>query len=1238
MLKIFNFELKYRLKRPATWAYWLVLALFSGLLAIFGSVGVGGATSEKVLLNGPASTAVFIAVMCVFIVLIATAVMGVPVYRDIEHKTQNYFFSYPITEKGYLMGRFAGSFLMLLFIASGMIFGHIIGCWISKTFEVGENSSRIGPLNILHYLWPFLVIGVPNMFFAGSLFFSLVALTKRVFVTYAGGVILLVGYLIAGSLMSDIDNKTTASLLDPFGLNAIDNATRYWTVSEQNTRYLPLEGDFLWNRLIWIGVGLLPLVYLLWRFTFQRFLSQAPNRPIGLPQRGLFGLFENRTKNTVPTNIISTVDLSKILSIKPTNKSALRGGPMGLFGGLSRLFSMAKLEFSNVLREPFFIAILLAAGLFLFLDMQYAGVMYGTNSLPTTYLMLESKDGTFYFIVIILIIFITGEVVHRDKTVNFNLISDALPIPNWLVYGSKFLAMIGVMLFIPLIGILCGVAWQTIKGYHDYNLLLYLQGYLVPVLQWIFLTMITFLIHVLVNNKMTGHVVNIAFWAVLYGTRVFSEFKHSLLYFNAVPTGAYSDMNGFGYTSNTFWHLMCWGGLAAVFLVIGNLFWPRGIETNFKNRWNILKQRFTPATGGLLTIFTAIWLGSAGYIYYNQNVLNRYRTAEQSRLSQVEYEQKYRKYYLKPQPKITDVKIEVDLYPHKRMADARGRFVIKNKENRPLDSLILDIGSSFPHYKMTLKINGVEPQKLLNDTIKRFYIYKLPKTLMPNDTAIMEITAHGEFRGFRQGGEDQFTVTDNGTFLNNGDLFPGIGYSTRNELSSERFRKKYKLPIREFDMPSRKDSVGLKNFLFSQEGDWITFEGTVSTEPDQIAIMPGYLQKEWTKSGRKYFSYKQSEQMDMFYNVASAKYSVHRETVKNTDGQDIKVEIFHHASHNKNISHFMNGLKDALRYCSSNFTPYQFKQMRILEFPRYATFAQSFPNTIMYSENFGFLADFSDPDKTDYAYYVTAHEVAHQWWGHQVMPSFTRGGNNIAEALAEYSSHMVLKGAYGQDGMQDRLKYALDDYLRGRTSESKGEQPLMDNENGSYIWYGKGTLTFYALQDMVGEKNLNQWLKNYAQATTFRQKAPYTTTDEWYDSIYKQTPDSLKYFVEDCIKKIVIYENKVTKVEATKLKNDQYKVKLMVETKKLYYDKTGKETSQGKIANYIDIGVFAEESTNKMGRKIKVPLYLKKYKLAPGQHTIELVVKGKPIKGGIDPYNKLIDRISDDNVTKVAVL
>ncbi|MCU0451073.1 MAG: peptidase M1, partial [Bernardetiaceae bacterium] len=555
-LEICLFELKYRLKRPATWAYWLTLTIFALILGINGSVSISGGSSEKVFINGPALAGVFMAVMGVFGIFMATAVMGVPVYRDIEHKTQNYFFSYPISEKGYLLGRFLGSFATLVLIGTGMIFGHVLGGWISKTFEVGQNYERVGPFNLINYLWPYLLVGIPNLFFAGSLFFSLVALTKRVFVTYSGGVILFVLYLASETLLSDLDNKTLAAIVDPFALTAIGDLTRYWTVDEQNTRLFPLAGNLLYNRLLWTSVGLLPFLYLLWRFDFQRFLTERLKKRKGQADEARL------TKVALP-------------KVQPSFS-------FGRYG--AQMLGMARVELVNVLRDPFFIVILLAAALFFFVDAPYGGMQLGTPSLPATYLMLETKDGFFYFFVIILIIFITGEVVHRDRSVNFHLITDALPVPNWLPYGAKFMAMLGVMLLVPVVGILCGVLWQTFNGYFNYQFDLYLQGYVVAVLQWTFLTMITFLIHTLVNNKMSGHVINIAFWAALYGTKAFSEYNYSLLFFNVVPANTYSDLNGFGYLANTVWHLVCWGSLAAIFFVIGNLFWARGSETSFGNR------------------------------------------------------------------------------------------------------------------------------------------------------------------------------------------------------------------------------------------------------------------------------------------------------------------------------------------------------------------------------------------------------------------------------------------------------------------------------------------------------------------------------------------------------------------------------------------------------------------------------------------------------------------------------
>ena len=184
----------------------------------------------------------------------------------------------------------------------------------------------------------------------------------------------------------------------------------------------------------------------------------------------------------------------------------------------------------------------------------------------------------------------------------------------------------------------------------------------------------------------------------------------------------------------------------------------------------------------------------------------------------------------------------------------------------------------------------------------------------------------------------------------------------------------------------------------------------------------------------------------------------------------------------------------------------------------------------------------------------------------------------------------------------------------------------------TFVWYRKGALVMYALADYIGEEALNRGLKNFLEKAAFRQKAPFATTDEFYPYLEAVTPDSLRYFLEDGWKKIALYENRTVSTTYQKVKADEYRVKLVVDTRKIYYDGLGNETAKGKNREYIDIGIFAEDSKNAQGMKKKMPLYLKKHWLTPGVHTLEFTVKGPPVKAGIDPYNKLIDRVPDDNV------
>jgi len=1205
--EIFAFELKYRFRRPATYGYGLVLFLFLFLNVIYGS----GPASEKTNVNSPYAIANMLTVISLVATLISSAVMGVPVYRDIEHNTRTYFFSYPITERGYLLGRYLGSFVTLLFILLFPLLGIWLGSLLGPVLNLADNIERFGPNQFWYYAQPLLTLVLPTMFFTGSIFFGLVALTRNVFVTYAGSLLLFIGYLVGNVLTQDLDNKTLVDLLDPFALQTVQNATKYWTPVEQNTLTVPLTGTLLYNRLIWGGIGLAVLLFTLVRFSFTRFLDVR----LGKAEKDV-------TVARLPKALEALPRVEKIYST-----------PLYL----GHLLRLARLEMSNIFRDVYFWAIMLGGGLFLFLDGWFADQAFGTPSLPMTYYMIEAKDFNYIVFVFILIIFYTGETVHRDKAVRFDNIADALPVPNWLVYGAKFMALAAVCFLLATLVIVSGVLNQTLKGFFDYRFDLYFTDlYLVELPEYLQLLALTFFVHILVNSKFTGHIVSIAVWMTLFGLRNFAELDYNLFFYSYTPGYRLSDMNGFGHFLEPLgWFNLYWLALGAAMLIVGNLFWNRGSESDFRTRLRIARSRFSGFSAAALTVCLLIWAGAGAWIYYNVSVLNTYRTVDESREIQAEYEKKYSRYERALRPKVTDMKVNIALVPEERRMTAQATVMLVNKADRPIDSLHLNYGApEYLHPKTDqFLIDGKAPKLLMGDTKHRYYIYQLPRRLMPGDSARMVITVSGQARGFSNSGLGR-EVVYNGTFFDTS-VFPSFGYSTSGELSSDKYRKKYGLKVKDYQAPPHTDPWGLNTFLFTQDANWITFEGTVSTAPDQIAVMPGYLQKEWTQNGRKHYHYKMEGPMDLFMNVSSARYAIRRDRWTGPDGKSVNIEIYHHPTHTRNLDRYVASVKASLDYFGKNFSPYQYRQMRILEFPRYAGFAQSFPNTVPYSESFGWNADFSDPNKTDYAYYVTAHEVAHQWWGHQVMPSYTRGANQISESMAEYASLMVLKQTYGEDVMQNRLKYSLDRYLRGRANEDKFEETLLDNDTRSYVWYDKGSLVLYALQDLIGEERLNGAFKTYVQQAAFRDRPPFTTSYEWYDHIKAVTPDSLRYFLTDNFEKITLYENRITKATAKPLKGDQYEVTLAVQAKKLYYDKKGNETGPGKDKDLIEIGIFAEEKKNEKGMTQKVPLYLRKHWLSPGAHTLTFVVKGKPAKAGIDPYNKLIDRVSDDNVVNV---
>ena len=1212
-VEIFLFELKYRSKRPATWIY-----LFAFFLIGFLSVATGSTpATEKVMHNAPRVVAEGNIIFSMFAMLICSAIMGVPLYRDIEHQTRNYFYAYPITKGGYFWGRFFGSFVFVLLIGTGFSWGCLAGSFVGPAFG-WVPAERIGSYGLWNYFHPYFVFSIGNLLLSSTIFFALVSLTRNVKVIYTASIFLFIGYLLANFLVRDLEKRELVKLLDPFALNTFALETRYATPVEKNTLLAPITRVIILNRAIWLGIAALIIGYAYRRFSFQKFLQ---------PEQ----ISKRTSKNEA--------DIVAPVLIKNVHQDFGKGHTQKVW------WNLTKLEFLNIIKDNYFRAILGGGVIFLLIDFWIGQTLYSVGNKPLTVFLMEFKNYNYSLFIFIILLFYTGEAVHRERTTRFNILNDAMPVSNLIFYLSKLTGLFLVAFVLCNVPIIMGVIVQTLKGFTNYNLSIYFtEMYLLSYPSYMQMVLLCFAVHILMNNKFGGHGMAMLIWITMFLLRSFARMDYNLFFYFYTPGYTWSDMNGIGhFLAPQNWFNFYWLMLGALLVSIAYLFYQRGVTGGFKERWRVAMQRFNGWQRALTTLFFLGWIGSGAYIYYNVSYLNNYYTAAETRNRTALYEKTLKKYENIAQPKVTTVLMKADIFPDERRVAIYAKLFIKNKSGEPINALHLLAEQNVDY---SILYNGAPvsytsplayPYSLFTwfkkgkDTLN-YRIYKLPATLQPGDTALLEVNSAIANHGFLNSGYSR-EILYNGTFYSGG--LPAFGYDPQRELESDEYRKKNGLQPKNDDFPQQNDPKGINRMLFNDDGDLIHFEAVVSTTPDQIAVAPGYLQKTWEEKGRKYFSYVQDTPIDLFFSIVSAKYQVLKDAVTISDGRKINIEIFYDKQHPFNLDRFNAAYKDGLEYFSKAYGPFQFRQMRLLEFPRYAGFAQSFPNTVPFSESFGWVADFKSPDDFDYLYFVTAHELAHQWWGHQVTPNYTRGSNLISEALAEYTALLLTERKYGKDNMKRFLKDELDAYLNGRANEAKKENVFI-NCNRPYQWYNKGSLVLYGLRDLIGDSTLNKALHEFRDSFALKESGPFAGSNDLYSFLKKHTPDSLHYYLTDTWEKITLYENKMIKSTAKPAGKDAYDVTLDFSSKKLYADSSGKE-SVAPMNDYIDIAVFGEETKDKNGRKMINPLYIQKYKLTAGQRKITLHVKGKPLKAGIDPYNKLIDRIPDDNMSDVDI-
>ena len=1193
--KVASFELRYQLRQPIFWIVALVffLVMFGATASDFIGFGFGPNDHR----NGPYAMAIDSLQASIFFMFVTTALVANVVVRDDETGFGPIIRTTRVGKFDYLMGRFAGAFVAVALSFLVVPLAVVVG-----SFMWWMDPESVGPFQLAPYLYSYVVLALPGLLLTSAAFFSLTTVTRSMMATYLGVVVFFVLWFVLRTWARQLELDRTAALLDPFGASAYNLATKYWTTAERNTLDPPLAGFLLWNRLGVLGLsaGLLAAAYGLFRF-------------------------EPRAHSSGRSRLQAAVAEAPEPARQSTSRSRI-AGRHDAQAALAQLIARTRLDMGQVFLSPGYIVLLALAVIVSVANMWRPDqlVLYGTGIHPVTRVMIGQLNDAFPFFCVIIAIYYAGDLVWRERDRRTHELVDSAPAPDWAFVAPKTLAITLVLISTLIAGVLTAVVVQAIKGDFDFEIGKYLSWFVAPtaVDEFLIAALAVFLQAVSPHKVIGWGLMLLIFIATLVMPGLGLE--HHLYVYASSPTVPLSDMNGQGrFWIGAAWFRVYWCAFAFVLLVLAHALWRRGVETRLLPRLRRLPHRLRGPAGVAALLAVAVFAGSGVFIFVNTNVWNPYRSQLDEDRWLADYEKALLPFETIPQPKIAAVRLDVDIRPKVPRVTTRGVYVIENRTAEPLR----EIHVRFPRdlIMRSLSIEGARPKITYDRFNYRIFAFDTP--MAPGEQRKMAFETVLTEKGFRNE-RDLVNVVDNGTFLDDRAIAPVLGMDRSMVLQDRRKRAKYGLP-RELRMPKLGAAGADAVNALGHDSDWVTADIRVSTDIDQSPMAPGDRVSERTVGDRRTVEFRTDAPILRTFSIQSARYLARREAYKG-----VALTVYYHPSHAWNVERMATAMKASLDYDQANFGPYQFHQLRFLEFPAPdGRFAQSFANTVPWSEDLGFIADLPrDSGQIDYVTYVGAHEIAHQWWGHQLVGADEQGSTALSETLAQYSALMVMKHMYGPDMIRRFLRYELDRYLRARGGDVLPEQPLERVEDQGYIHYRKGALVMYRLQDEIGEDAVNRALRSLITRYAFK-GPPYPTALDLVAAIRAVTPADKQDLITDLFEKITLYDLKTARARARRRSDGRYDVTLTVSARKLYADGAGKET-EAPMNEILDVGLFTSEPGRAGFDKSKVIAMLR-LPVRSGVQTLHLVSDRAPKFAGVDPYNKLIDRNADDNTVQV---
>lgn len=1149
-------------------AFYLILGLMGATLAQF--------PFPNTYKNSPYVLTYLLGLVSLMCIFSTTILAAQSLFREKDANFDQILFATPLRKAPYVISRFliifSITFLCYFFLLGGLIAGHLI-------FGIGQ--EEFGKFELWNYLNPFTLLLLPNILFCTAVACSIGLITKNKMLVYVSGIFIYFLYwavalftnspLMAGVAPMSSEAMSWSAQLDPFGLAAFFEQTRYWNAVQRNSQQLQLTGNLLINRTLYLSVSATLLAFAYRRFSF-----------------------------TNDQNKKSKSEFTPAAATEPHKYQTSLTRTEGILYNLKSIWSLTKIDLSSVVKSiPLWI---ICTGWTGFLSIELFSTISGNTRIPerfaSTALMVTNILEGLPAVALLVLLFYGSEVFWRSHSARFSAFEDTTAVKPVVSLLSKILTLTFVIVLLIGLSIIVGTVFQL--GFNDFDIngKLYLSLFYLVGLPLTLSAALVVSIQAFVKNKYLGIAaagVVLAVTNTSIGNVV--GVTHPLFRFANVFQGNYSELNGFGSALRAFdMRMFYWLCITSIVFIFASKIWRYKKGSNISAPKLIQNSPFS-----ILVIVCCLGAIGSGYIIYSKT---RMIDRDEDNNRKQSYEEKYARLKNLPQPTITDVKTAIDLFPESESYRVRGEYLLVNKTGLPIETIHI-----FGSLEMQWSEWHLENGFLQNEnTTDGNYTFLLDEPLQPGDST--KLNFRSDYFGSPYNSPAAAnTIIENGSFIRISNYFPRPGYKSDNEIDDAKERAKRNM--------TRSRSIKSLDEKFSESFDYgfINFDAVISTGKDQIAVGIGELTNRWEKDNRNYFQYTSETAVPFRFAVASARYAVRKASYNN-----LNIEVYYHPEHHQNIDHLLTVAEDTLQYCERHIDKYPFKTLRFIEISSFTRgFAgTAYPTNLFINENFGFQSRINKDRDKDILHEMVSHELSHMWWGNsKIAPDYREGSKLLTETLAMYTELMMYKKTYGEEHLLSRVNVHKDIYLSQRTFAD--EEPLYKSDpEKPYLAYNKGMVVMYQLYKFLGEEKITTALKRFYDKYSYPNQPPVST--DLINEFYGVADKNLYPKIDELFKQIVTYDLSLNAINVNITSDDSYTMEIDASALKFIEDGKGGNESVP-FSEPVKATVIFENN-----KKQDVILKIDENKV-----KTRFVFSDKPLKVILDSEGKFLDKSEEDN-------